>query len=48
MDDPSLFAERLRFNASVEIVDCLINTKSPNYRIVADELYHFYKDLLIK
>ncbi len=48
MDDPSLFAERLRFNASVEIIDCLINTKSPNYRIVADELYYFYKDLLIK
>ena len=48
MNDPSLLAERLKFNASAEIVDCLINTKSPNYRVVADELYHFYKDLLIK
>ena len=48
IDDPFLFAERLRFNASVEIVDCLINTKSSNYRIVADELYCFYKDMLIK
>lgn len=48
IDDPSLFAERLKFNASSEIVDCLINTKSPNYRVVADELYYFYKDLLIK
>lgn len=46
--DPSLFAERLKFNASMEIVDCLLNTKSPNYRIVADELYFLYKDMLIK
>ena len=48
INDPSLFAERLKFHASIEIVDCLINTKSHNYRIVADELYHFYKDMLIK
>lgn len=48
MNDPSLFAERLKFNVSIEIVDCLINTKSPNYRIVADELFYLYKDLRIK
>lgn len=48
MGDPSLFAKRFTFNVSMEIVDCLINTKSPNYRVVADELYFFYKDLLIK
>lgn len=47
MNDPSLFAERLKFNASIEIVDCLINTKSPNYRIVADELFLFCKDMLV-
>lgn len=48
MNDPSLFAERLKFNVSTEIVECLTNTKSLNYRVVADELYYFYNDLLIK
>lgn len=46
--DPSLFVSRLKFNASKEIVNCLVNAQAPNYRIVADELYYLYKDLLIK
>ncbi len=48
MHDFSLFFERLKLNACKEVVDCLIHAKTPNYRIVADELYHLYKDLLIK
>lgn len=44
MKDLSLLKERLLFNTSMEIVDCLINRKCPNKRIVADELYYVYKD----
>ena len=47
MDDPCLFRERMLFNTCCEIVDCLTNKKSTNYRIVADELYYMYKDMII-
>lgn len=47
MNDFHLFKERLLFNTSKEIVDCLINKQSTNYRVVADELYYIYKDLVI-
>lgn len=40
MNDFYLLKERLLFNTSKEIVDCLVNKKSTNYRIVADELYY--------
>lgn len=46
--DFHLFKERLLLNTSRKIVDCLINKKSPNYRIVADELYYMYKDVVFK
>lgn len=46
--DFQLFKERLLLNTSREIVDCLINKKSLNYRIVADELYYMYKDVIFK
>ena len=42
-----LFRERMLFNTCGEIVDCLTNKKSTNYRIVADELYYMYKDMII-
>ena len=48
MADHHLFIERLRFNASKEIVNCLINKECKNYRIVADELYYMYNDIVIK
>ena len=47
MDDPYLFRERMLFNTCSEIVDCLTNKKSTNYRIVADELYYMYKDMIV-
>lgn len=46
MDDFHLFKERMLFNTCGEIVDCLTNKKSTNYRIVADELYYMYKDMV--
>lgn len=46
MDDFYLFKERMLFNTCGEIVDCLTNKKSTNYRIVADELYYMYKDMV--
>ena len=42
-----LLKRRLLFNTSLEIVDCLINKKCPNYRIVADELYYVHKDIFV-
>lgn len=48
MNDFHLFKERFKFSVSKEIVDCLINKKCTNYRVVADELYYLYKDMLIK
>lgn len=47
MDDFHLFKERLAFNVSKAIADCLINKNTTNYRIVADELYYMYKDMII-
>lgn len=47
MADFHLFKERLKFNISKEIVRCLVTKETPNYRIVADELYYVYKDLMI-
>ena len=46
IEDFHLFKERMMFNASKEIVDCLENKKCTNYRIVADELYYLYKDVI--
>lgn len=46
MDDFYLFKERMLYNTCGVIVDCLINKKSTNYRIVADELYYMYKDMV--
>lgn len=48
MNDFYLLKERLLFNTSKEIADCLVNKKSTKYRIVADELFYFYKDMVIK
>lgn len=48
MNDFYLLKERLLFNTSKEIVDCLVNKKSTNYRIVADELYYLYKDMVVR
>jgi hypothetical protein len=46
IEDFNLFKERMMFNASKEIVDCLENKECTNYRIVADELYYLYKDVI--
>lgn len=48
MNDFHLFKEQLLFNTSKEIVDCLVCKQSTNYRIIADELYYLYKDMVIK
>lgn len=48
MNDFCLLKERLLFNTSIEIVDCLVNKKSTKYRIVADELYYLYKDMVVR
>lgn len=48
INDFHLFKERLFFYLSKEIVICLIDKSSPNYRTVADELYFMYKDMNIK
>lgn len=45
--DFHLFKERMIFNISVEIVDRLVNKATTNHRIVADELYYIYKDMVI-
>lgn len=47
MKDFSLLKERIFFNTSMEIVDCLTNRKCPNYKIVADELFYVNNDMLI-
>lgn len=47
MNDFHLLKERLLFNTSKEIVDCLTNKQSTKYRVVADELYYVYKDMVI-
>lgn len=47
MVDFHLFKQRLKFNISREIVQCLLKKEAPNYRTVADELYFVYKDLII-
>lgn len=46
IDDFYLFKERMLFNTCGGIVDCLTNKISTNYRIVADELYYMYKDII--
>lgn len=48
MNDFCILKERLLFNTSKEIVDCLVNKKSTKYRIVADELYYLYKDMVVR
>ena len=45
--DFHLFKERMKFNISVEITDKLVNKTTTNYRIVADELYYIYNDMVI-
>lgn len=47
MADTHLFAERLKFSTCEEMVKILLQRGTPNYRLVADELYYFYKDLNI-
>lgn len=46
MEDFHLFKERMLFNTSKEVVDCLENKECTSYRIVADELYYLYKDVI--
>ena len=46
MADSHLFAERLKFSSCKEIVKVLLQRESPNYRLVADALYYFYKDAI--
>ena len=46
MEDPRLFAERLKFSTCEKIVNILLQKETPNYRLVADELYYFYKDVI--
>ena len=46
IDDFYLFKERMLFNTCGGIVDCLTNKMSTNYRIVADELYYMYEDII--
>jgi len=47
MTDSHLFAERLKFSTCDKIVKILLQRGTPNYRIVADALYYFYKDMII-
>lgn len=47
MVDFHLFKERLKFNISREIVQCLLKKEAPNYRTIVDELYYVYKDMII-
>ena len=46
MADSHLFAERLKFSTCEEIARILLQRRTPNYRLVADELYYFYKDVI--
>lgn len=46
MNDFHLLKERMLFNICREIVDCLVNKESTNYRVVADELFYMYKDMV--
>lgn len=46
MEDPHLFAERLKFSTCEKIANILLQRETPNYRLVADELYYFYKDVI--
>lgn len=46
MADSHLFAERLKFSTCEEIVKILLQRETPNYRLVADALYYFYKDVI--
>ncbi|MBR4838352.1 MAG: hypothetical protein IK004_07940 [Bacteroidales bacterium] len=48
MEDSHLFAERLKFSTCEKIVNILLQKETPNYRIVADALYYFYKDVNIR
>lgn len=48
LNDFYLLKERMLFNTSKEIVDCIVNKKSTKYRIVADELYYLYKDMIVR
>ena len=48
LSDFHLFKERLKFNISKEIVQCLVKRDTPNFRTVADELYYICKDMIIK
>jgi hypothetical protein len=47
LHDFHLFKEKLKFNISGEIVQCLLKKEAPNYRTVADELYYVYKDMIV-
>lgn len=47
LNDFHIFKERMLFNTCCEIVNCLTNKQSTNYRVVADELYYMYKDMVI-
>ena len=46
MEDYHLFAERLKFSTCEKIAKILLQRETPNYRIVADALYYFYKDVI--
>ena len=48
MNDFHLLKEQMLFYTSKEIVECLTNKQSTNYRVVADELFFLYKDMVIK
>ena len=48
LSDFHLFKERLKFNISKEIVQCLVKRDTPNFRTVADELFYVCKDMIIK
>ena len=47
ISDPNLFVERFRFAISGEIVQCLLQKKTSNYRTIADELYYVFKDMIV-
>lgn len=47
INDYRLFRDRLIFNVSREIVQCLCSKNVPNYRAVADVLYYVSKDMVI-
>lgn len=47
LKDFHLLKNRLMFYIGNEIVNCLTKRGAPNYRIVADELYYAFKDMII-